>query len=334
MPEREDILRDEIISVGSRIYERHLSVAKSGNLSARIDGDSILITATGTFLGGLQAGDIIRVDLTKDKSAYAGKLSTEFPMHSLIYKSFPEAKTIIHCHPPLSNGYFSVYSDLKILTFESRLYLGEVPVIAQDTPSITKLEPVIDALKMSNLVAIKNHGVVAVTGNFADGFDLVESLEDAVKVAGVARLFKKDMLDGLDKGLEGTFGAGNKAFDMFSRGHIQEIVDLVNKDEFILAKGNELDMTLKLAIKLDGSGAVYKFNFDKGKIVKLEFDEDASFVISAPNDIWVAIFLGKLDPFVATTQGKMKLKGDLGKLSRWYVPFSRLFQIFKEVKIK
>jgi putative sterol carrier protein len=93
-------------------------------------------------------------------------------------------------------------------------------------------------------------------------------------------------------------------------------------------------MTLKLAIKLDGSGAVYKFNFDKGKIVKLEFDEDASFVISAPNDIWVAIFLGKLDPFVATTQGKMKLKGDLGKLSRWYVPFSRLFQIFKEVKIK
>jgi len=334
MPEREDILRDEIISVGSRIYERHLSVAKSGNVSARVDGDSILITATGTFLGGLQAGDIIRVDLTKDKSAYAGKLSTEFPMHSLIYKSFPEAKTIIHCHPPLSNGYFSVYSDLKILTFESRLYLGEVPVIAQDTPSITKLEPVIDALKMSNLVAIKNHGVVAVTGNFADGFDLVESLEDAVKVAGVARLFKKDMLDGLDKGLEGTFSAGNKAFDMFSRGHIQEIVDLVNKDEFILAKGNELDMTLKLAIKLDGSGAVYKFNFDKGKIVKLEFDEDASFVISAPNDIWVAIFLGKLDPFVATTQGKMKLKGDLGKLSRWYVPFSRLFQIFKEVKIK
>jgi hypothetical protein len=46
------------------------------------------------------------------------------------------------------------------------------------------------------------------------------------------------------------------------------------------------------------------------------------------------VFSGKLDPFVATTQGRMKLKGDLGKLSRWYVPFSRLFELFRQVKIQ
>jgi len=57
-------------------------------------------------------------------------------------------------------------------------------------------------------------------------------------------------------------------------------------------------------------------------------------VISAPTDVWELVFLGKLDPFVATMQGKMKLKGELGKLSRWYVPFSRLFELFKQVKIK
>jgi hypothetical protein len=30
----------------------------------------------------------------------------------------------------------------------------------------------------------------------------------------------------------------------------------------------------------------------------------------------------------------MKLSGQLGQLSKWYVPFNRLFALFKEVKIK
>ena len=93
-------------------------------------------------------------------------------------------------------------------------------------------------------------------------------------------------------------------------------------------------MTLKLAIKLDSDDRVYKFNFEKGKIVKLDFDLDAPFVISAPKEVWQQVFLGRLDSFVAVTQGKMKLQGQLGQLSKWYVPFTRLFELFKQVRIK
>jgi len=332
MTERESILREEIIKIGKRLYGGRLVAARSGNLSARIDEDNILITATGSSLGDLKAEDIIQVDLTKDVDAVGKKLSTEFPLHSLIYKTLP-AKTVIHCHPPLINGYFSVYSNLKVLTFESKLYLGDVPVVEQETPSITKPELVIDALKINNLAVIKNHGVVAIGGNFTEGLYLVETLEEAVRTCAVARLFKKEILDDLDKELKDTL-SNEKAYDMFSKEHIEAIVDLVNKDEFILKKGQEMDLTLQLVIKLDRTSSVYKFNFEKGRITKLEFDEDAPFVISAPGEIWKLIFLGKLDPFVATTQGKMKLKGNLGNLSRWYVPFSRLFELFKEVKIK
>ena len=121
---------------------------------------------------------------------------------------------------------------------------------------------------------------------------------------------------------------------MFSREHIQAIVDLANKDEFIAQKGKELDLTVKLAIKLDSSSNVFKFNFEKGRIVKLDTDSDAPFVISAPGAVWEQVFLGKLDSFVAVTQGKMKLSGQLGQLSKWYVPFNRLFALFKEVKIR
>lgn len=338
---KEKALGNQIIAIGKKLYALRLVVAHSGNLSARLDDRHILVTATGASLGTLIRQDIIKMNLlTETVSESIGKVglklnknpTSEFPLHSLIYKNFLH-RVIIHCHPTLINAYFAIYPDLKALTFETKLYLGEIPVVQQDTPSITQPQLVIEALKRNNLVVVKNHGVVAVADKFSDALYLIEALEEAVKLAAVARLFKKDILDGLDKGLQENLSS-DRAYLMFSREHIQAIVDLVNKDEFIAKNGRELDLTLQYAIRLDGLDKVYKFVFEKGKIVKLEFDDNAPFVASASSAVWEMIFLGKLDPFVATTQGKMKLKGELGKLSRWYVPFSRLFELFKQVKIK
>ena len=325
-------LKDEIINIGRKLYDLRLVAGTSGNLSAKIDKNNILITATGTALGDLRYDDIIKVDLTNEEDLKNKQLTSEFPLHRLIYENLPN-KVIIHCHPALANGYFAVYSDIKALTFETKLYLGNIPVIIQETPAVTKPEAVAEALKSSNLVALKNHGVVCIADTFKDALHLIENLEDAVRTASVARIFKKDILDDLDKELKETLTTQD-IYPIFSREHIQAIVDLVNKDEFIKRKGEELDLTLQLAIKLDNTDLVHKFIFEKGRIVKLESDDNAPFIISAPADVWELVFLGKLDSFVAVTQGKMKLKGELSKLSRWYVPFSRLFELFKQVKIK
>lgn len=332
MDKKESNLIQEMINIGKRLYEKRLVVATAGNLSCRLNGKNILITASGTSLGSLKESDILKVNIDDEAEINSKPLSTEFPLHQLIYKNFSH-QAVIHCHPPLINGYFAVNNSLKNLTFESKLYLGDVQVIPQDTPSITKPELVIEALKTNNLAVIKNHGVVAVGSKFSDSLNLIETLEEAVRIAALARLFDKEALEELDTELKVSL-EDKEGFPMFSEGHIKAIVDLVNQDKFIAEKGAELGLTTKLAIKLDGRDKIYKFNFEKGKIVKLEFDEEAPFVISAPANIWELIFLGKLDPFVATTQGRMKLKGELGKLSRWYVPFSRLFEIFKQVKIK
>jgi len=329
----EQQLRSEIINVGNRLYEAGLAVAKSGNLSARLDNDNILITGTGTFLGQLEESDIVKVNLITNKLEGTLNPSSELPLHSLVYKNF-SSKVVIHCHPPLVNGYFAVAKTLKAMSFETKFYLGDIPVIPQETPTVTDAEPVIAALKTNSLVVLKNHGTVAIADKFEDALSITEALEEAVKSAAVARLFNQEILDDLDKALKDDLKRNEPAYTMFSQKHIQAIVDLVNQDEFIAQKGKELDLTLKLAIKLDGSNEVYKFNFEQGRIVKLDMDSDAPFVISAPAPVWEQVFLGKLDSFVAVTQGKMKLSGQLGQLSKWYVPFSRLFAIFKEVRIK
>jgi len=333
MADQQKVSVDEIIAIGRKLYDLRLVMARSGNVSCRIDKNTILITATGASLGSLTSDDIITVDLTSERDMQNKRLTSEFPLHSAIYNNFTNS-AVIHCHPPLTNAYFATVSVLKTLTFETRLSLGSIPVLEQDTPSITKLEPVTEALKTSNIVVLKNHGVVAIADTFKDALYLIEDLEGAVKVAAVARLFDKEILDNLDAVLQEDLTSGEIAYPMFSKEHIQAIVDLVNKDECIAQKGKELDLTLQLAVKLDGTDRAFKFNFEKGKIVRLDQDGLAPFVISAPREVWEQVFLGKLDSFVAVTQGKMKLDGQLAQLSKWYVPFTRLFTLFRQVKFK
>ena len=330
---KEKRLKEEIIKIGKRLYDFRLVAARGGNLSARIDENLILITSSGTCLGELKEEDILEVDISSPTAREIKGLTTEFALHSLIYKSFP-VQRIVHCHPPLINAYYSVYDELNTVTFENKLVLGKVPQVTQDTPNVSRPEKVTEALKTNNIAVIKNHGVVSIADKFKDAFYLIEELEEAVKMAGLARLFAGDEPNKFEQELKESLQKAGKVYSMFSREHILAIVDLINQDEQFLKKAKELNLTTQVVIALSGEkDRAYKFNFQEGKIVKVDYNDDAPFVISGPADVWRLIFEGKLDPFVATTQGKLKLKGELGKLSRWYVPFTRMFSLFKSLRI-
>lgn len=322
---REKKLKKSIIDTGRRLYQQGLAVASSGNISARLSAKEILITASQAQLGSLKFSDIVKVNI--NQNCYRRPPSSELPLHKLVYQNF-KVKTILHCHPPLTNGYFAVNSFLKPLTFETRFYLGEITGLKQETPTVTCPQEVIKVLKNSNIVVLKNHGVVVIGDNLEKNMALAETLEAAVKSALVARVFGF----GPEVSPEQKKVESGKAYPMFSRQHIEKIVDLVNQDQFIGQKGKELNLDVQLAIELSQSNKAYKFTFEKGRIVKLDFDSQAPFLITASPEIWREVFLGKIDPFVAVTQGKMNLKGEIGQLSRWYVPFSRLFELFKQVK--
>jgi L-fuculose-phosphate aldolase len=207
MPEKTRDLKKEIVAIGRELYALRLVSGCAGNLSARLAGDNILITATRTCLGALKYGEIIQASLNKESAARIKRASNEFPLHRLIYKNFP-AKVVIHCHPPLTNAYFSVYPRLKNLTFESEFYLERVPLVEQKGLTMTQPELVIRALRAGNLVVVKNHGVVCLGSDFKEALYLIEVLEESVKIAAVARLFNKKVCDKLDKALKRCLNPG------------------------------------------------------------------------------------------------------------------------------
>ncbi|MFA4908072.1 MAG: class II aldolase/adducin family protein [Candidatus Omnitrophota bacterium] len=323
----------EVIETGKELYRCGMAVAASGNLSVRLDDKRIIITASGSRLGRLSAEDMVCVGLVSGLAEEDRTPSSELPMHRMIYKEFPEINAVLHCHPPFANGYFSVRDSFKPLTFEASFYLGDVPVVPQDTPTVTRPQEITAALRQGNLIVLKNHGIVSAAGDMAKALDLAQTLEESIKTAALARLFSCGIeLTPAEAKTERAAASGG-AYRMFSPEHIDAIVGLVNRDSFISEKGRELELTLQLSVVLDDDGTAYKFVFRQGKIASVERSAEAPFVISAPASAWREVFSGRLDPFTAVTQGKMKLKGQLGQLSRWYVPFSRLFELFKQVPV-
>ncbi len=191
-------LKHQIMGVGRKLYALRLVTGRAGNLSARLDKNTFLITTTGACLGKLKPKNIVKVHLSEKIKFRA---SSELPLHRLIYKNFP-TQVVIHCHPPLTNVYFVLYDDLMALTYETKFYLKTLPVVEQGTLTITQPELVIKALKESSLVVVKNHGVVSVGKDFKEALYPIEILEEAVRMFALAKLFKRKNLAKLNKALK------------------------------------------------------------------------------------------------------------------------------------
>ena len=355
-------LKNKIIEIGKLLWEKGLVTGFNGNISARVDAGTILITATGTCLGYLKLTDIVTLSLKTGNVIGEGKASSERFMHTEVYRNFPDIKAVVHTHPTYTNGFFLSNEILEPKTFEAKFYLGIVKSVPQSTPSVTAMEPVIKELKITNIVALRNHGVVAMGPDLFYAFVLIQELEEQTKVELVnvhyqrlstrGHLAEAPTLGGDRKVSPSTLPSNEvlntkasqvnpqshdspgKKYKLFSQDQIQEIVRLVNSDAQMQELGKKTAMNMDLAVCLQETGDIYSFKFENGRITKTGQDAQAEFLITANESIWRAVFNREIDPFVATTQKKMNLRGDFARISKWYAPCSRIFQLWTNVPVE
>ncbi|MBZ0166708.1 MAG: class II aldolase/adducin family protein [Candidatus Omnitrophica bacterium] len=333
MDKTSEDLKQQIISSGKLLWDKSLVGGLNGNISARVDASTILLTATGTCLGMLTPGQVLQMRLD-GTMIDDGHVSTEKLLHTEIYKNFPEAEAVVHTHTTYTNAFFLGHERLSPRIFESRIYLGEVAGIVQQTPAVTDAGPVIEALKKNNIVVLRNHGVVAMGKSHFDCFLLIQALEEAAHIDILSRLYEKESPSSTDAKGAVAEPVVPKKYKLFSKEQMDEIVKNVNADTQMKNLGAETNMTFDLAVLLDETGEAYSFQFDKGYITNVRPDAEAEFVVSAPERVWRQVFNREIDPFVATTQKKMKLAGDFAKISKWYAPCSRVFEIWAQVPVE
>jgi len=320
--------REEIIFWGGQLHQRGLLCGSSGNISKCIN-DKILITAHNAYLGFLEKEDILVIDKEGNVLEGSKKPTSELALHLVIHKTFKEKPIVIHAHSPWTVYYFHYFDTLTPITFEEKIYLGNIIAIPQTTPTVTDVSPVISALENNDIVVLKNHGVVAVGKEFVSVFSLIELLETTAKVSLITHNLKS--LAKIPPKKETQV----KKYKLFSKEHIKALVETINNDQTARSLGEKLNLTTVLCNKETDTKTTISFCYQQGKIIQVKnSEENAEFVFSAKGEFWKKIFNGELDPFVAFNQGKIKLKGDFNKLSKWFPVFERTFALWKEVGVE
>lgn len=326
----------EIIRWGKLLFERRLISGWGGNLSCRASKREFLITGQHAPLGFLTAKDLVRIDQAGKPVKKNQRASSETPMHMAIYAG-TDAQAIVHVHPPMVLAFSLTHDNFAPLSFEEKYTIGEVPIIPQDTPTVTKPERIVEELKYYPVVIIKGHGTVAIGKSFQEAFLFTDLLEEAVH----CQFFKERVADAPGAGINtaakqnSEASAAGERYPLFSKEHMAALVARANHDAQFRADGQETGLTSSLSLLLEETNAAWTVRFVDGEITQFAPGDGGEFLISGKQEWWGAVFRARIDPFLATQQGKLKLKrGELAQLSRWYKPFQRAFSLWQTIPIR
>ena len=96
-------LRTELVRVAQALDRAGFFPSQSGDVSARWR-DGLLITPTGLPYATMRPEDVVELDLSGSQRAGALDPSSEWPLHSGIYKARPDAEAIVHTHSPMATA--------------------------------------------------------------------------------------------------------------------------------------------------------------------------------------------------------------------------------------
>ena len=330
-------LEPEMIKWGKLLFERRLISGWGGNLSCRIGENEFLITGQHAPLGFLTPADLVRIDRAGTPVDKVQRASSETPLHLAVYEG-TDTEVIVHAHPPAVLAFSLTRDSFVPVSFEEKYTIGEVPIVPQDTPTVTKPEKLVDELKYRPVVIIKGHGTVAIGKNFQEAFLFTDLLEEAVRCRFFTeRVIHSDIsaADSKHKQAVRFEPQTGERYVLFSKEHMSALVDSANHDSQFRSQGKETGLSTSLTLFLNEREAAWTVRFANGEITQLTSGDGGEFMISGPEEWWSAVFRARIDPFLATQQGKLKLsRGELAQLSRWYKPFQRAFSLWQTIPIQ
>jgi L-fuculose-phosphate aldolase len=181
-------IRQQLVEIGRRMYEKSFVAANDGNLSYRVADNHILTTPTGVSKGFMSPQQMVVVDID-GKVLNGGKPSTELLMHLFFYRERQDVNAVVHAHPIFSTGFATAGLSLEdCVAAEIITTLGSIPLAKYGTPSTPELADTLRPyVHTCDAFLLANHGVVTVGKDLDEAYYKLERVEHYAHIIFVAR---------------------------------------------------------------------------------------------------------------------------------------------------
>jgi L-fuculose-phosphate aldolase len=181
--------RSELIEVGRLLYDRFLTNAAGGNLSARASQGTFYATSTGNSKRTrlhMTPEDLLLIRLDGTVLDGDGEPTSSWRTHRRVYEAFPAVNAIIHTHPRMITA-FTCRNEMLPPILDVMKKYGPVPIVAPEltVDSAPFAEAVAEALRpledkvsrFGHSVLYPYHGVITVAPSLDDAYDMLERME-------------------------------------------------------------------------------------------------------------------------------------------------------------
>ena len=179
--------RLKIVDIGRLLYDRYLTDAAGGNVSARA-GDLICITprfSGSKYQWRLRPEQILIIDLAGNKVEGEGEISREVRVHLHLYRDFPDGMAVVHSHPR-NVMVFATAGHSILPVWEGTLKFGEIRVCKFAPAHTPDLAESVAAIMHGQEVALHKqaigviapaHGLFVLGKSLAAAYDATERIE-------------------------------------------------------------------------------------------------------------------------------------------------------------
>ncbi len=156
------VIKQEMIRVGRKLWDRQYVDGNGGNITYRITPDRVICTPTLLSKADLTPDDFCLVDLEGNQLAGKTNRTSEVYLHLQVYKTVPEARAAVHAHPPHATAYaISGRVPPRCVIPEQDVFVGSVAISPYETPGTREFaKTIIPYVKDHNTILLSNHGII------------------------------------------------------------------------------------------------------------------------------------------------------------------------------
>lgn len=189
MEDKKEIVKRELVLTAKKSLQNGMVAGTSGNLSVLLEeSKAIAITPSGYDYSIMEEKDIVIIDFHGTILEGHHKPSSEWRLHSEIYKNLPHVKSVVHTHSPYATSFAVLHKEIPVVLIEMIPFLKgsiEVSPYAKQGSSEVGLSA-IPILARKNACLMANHGVVAVGDTLGQAYINSIYVEDAAKIYHMA----------------------------------------------------------------------------------------------------------------------------------------------------